>query len=274
LGPTFLLLWALFALVMIAALLRGLRQHALDVPSAVVVLALAAAAFRVNRLLAFFTIAIVMLLGRHLGSRMAGPLARPEATPAPPRLARAAAVAVALALVVGAAAASAHNLSCIHMDEELFPEADVARVVERNQLRGRMLVWFDWGEYAIWHFAPGLSVSMDGRRETVYSDEAIQEQLGFYFSPDARQAVVDHLRPDYIWMPTRLRVADTFLTDRASGADRASRGNGIGVWHPVYSGTRSTLLARAGVPHAAVAASPAVTAAGSAPPALRCFPGP
>src|SRR5690606_14688422 len=40
---------------------------------------------------------------------------------------------------------------------------------------GRLVTFFDWGQYALWHFAPRLKVSMDGRRETVYSDARLAE---------------------------------------------------------------------------------------------------
>src|SRR5205823_886354 len=124
-----------------------------------------------------------------------------------------AALAVALALIAGAAVASARNASCVHMDAWMFPEADVASVVQRAGLRGRMLIWFDWGEYAIWHFAPAIAVSIDGRRETVYSDAVVQQQLRFYFVPAERQAIVQRLRPDYVWVPSHLEVAHQLVGD-------------------------------------------------------------
>ena len=132
----------------------------------------------------------------------------------------------------------------------MFPEADVASVVQRAGLRGRMLIWFDWGEYAIWHFAPAIAVSIDGRRETVYSDAVVQQQLRFYFVPAERQAIVQRLRPDYVWVPSHLEVAHQLVGDG---------------WTPVFSGPQSVLLARTAWTREATIA---------VPPAPRCFPGP
>jgi hypothetical protein len=115
-----------------------------------------------------------------------------------------------------------------------------------------MLTWFDWGEYAIWYFAPGITVSMDGRRETVYSDAAINRHLTFYTSPADRQAVLDQLQPDYVWVPSRLEVVSKLVADG---------------WHPLFAGPISTLLSRS--PATAPASRPA-----SRTDAARCFPGP
>ena len=97
-------------------------------------------------------------------------------------------------------------------------------IAERG-LRGRMLTWFSWGEYAIWHWGrEGILVSMDGRRETVYSNAAVADHLRFYFQPDARHAIVEKLRPDYIWLPAHLKVIEGLRNDG---------------WRPIYSGDRS-----------------------------------
>ena len=40
---------------------------------------------------------------------------------------------------------------------------------------GHLVTYFNWGQYALWHLGPALKVSMDGRRETVYSDRRLAE---------------------------------------------------------------------------------------------------
>lgn len=42
-----------------------------------------------------------------------------------------------------------------------------------------LAVHFTWGEYVIWHLGPGVQVSMDGRRETVYPDSVYHAYLAF-----------------------------------------------------------------------------------------------
>jgi hypothetical protein len=59
---------------------------------------------------------------------------------------------------------------------------------------------FNWGEYAIWHFGPRLRVSIDGRRETVYSDRVVEIQsAAAHGLPDGLD-YLQHTRPDYVWL--------------------------------------------------------------------------
>ena len=45
--------------------------------------------------------------------------------------------------------------------------------------RANVAVHFNWGEYVLWHAGPRVKVSMDGRRETVYSDAAYHDNSLF-----------------------------------------------------------------------------------------------
>ncbi len=38
-----------------------------------------------------------------------------------------------------------------------------------------------WSEYVIWHLNPGIKVSIDGRRETVYPDTIYDKYKDFHF---------------------------------------------------------------------------------------------
>src|SRR4029453_9537739 len=67
-------------------------------------------------------------------------------------------------------------------------------------LSGRLLTTFDWGQYAIWHFGPALRVSIDGRRETVYSATVVQGHLAFERGERDGQTMVAALSPDYAWL--------------------------------------------------------------------------
>lgn len=129
-----------------------------------------------------------------------------------------------------------------------MPDGDVAGFVRLNGLQGRLLTYFDYGEYAIWHF-PKLKVSYDGRRETVYSPEVQRAHGRFYFDKDH----ADYARAidaDYIWIPRALPVGEALLRDG---------------WIPIFHGRSSVLLAR-------TAASSYVQPPFSS--AERCFPGP
>lgn len=258
-------LWLLVA----ATALVSVRSRSSFQRLAIVVL-LGVASFRVNRLTAFFALATVMLLGAGAAEWLSR-VRRNRESPVPTRLATAVAAVVAMVMIAGAATVSARNVSCIAMEEPLFPEAEVASVIAANGLHGRLLNWFDYGHYAIWHFAPAIKVSIDGRRETVYSRDTIQRHLSFYFSPNDRQATIDALAPDYIWIPSNLAVTERLIADG---------------WKPLFQGPQSTLLSSPGNPErlpnlanlANLGNSANLTNAANlgnhTNPANRCFPGP
>lgn len=260
LGGAYLGVWLIVAGVAIVAVHRSLGLGAADPRSMAVVLMLGVASFRVNRLLAFFALAVTMLLAQELVQALSDTedsapalAARGESPPAfgaPSAAAAIGAAVIGSLVLIGALAFSYDNASCVRMESRLFPEPEASLVIANRAVRGRMLTWFDWGEYAIWHFSPAVSVSLDGRRETVYSDDTVNKQFRFYFHPNERQAILDEIKPDYIWLPAHLEVRSALESDG---------------WTPLFSGDRSVLLGRHpsdGEPIAQV------------PTGRRCFPGP
>jgi hypothetical protein len=250
LGAMYGVLWALVAVFAVVVIVSTLARRKTDLQSTAIVLMLAVTSFRVNRLLAFFALSVVMLFGAEIAAlfRRDTPAERRRVAT---RWASATVLAVALVLVAGGVTASARYVSCIRMEDSMFPEPEALAIAANGRIHGRMLTYFDYGEYAIWYLSPNVLVSMDGRRETVYSDEAIQRQLRFYFRPGDRKEIVNALQPDYIWMPSSLGVTK----------DLASDG-----WKPMFAGPRTVILGRGGVvsahPYQADAVAP------------RCFPGP
>jgi hypothetical protein len=170
--------------------------------------------------------------------------------PARPRHCWARPLAAGAAWTVLAALAIALTGRDIHMDGPWFPEPEAAVFVKSHGLSGRMLTWFDYGEYAIWHFAPALRVSMDGRRETVYSERLRAIHQAAYAGGPKGVAAVRDMAPDYVWLPSTSPAVRSLATDG---------------WHTIFKGTRSTILARAPI------APVLVATARTAP---RAFPGP
>jgi hypothetical protein len=265
LGMGYVALWAVLALAAAIGAIHAWRSRAWELRRLGVVLILGLASFQVSRLQAFFAIAVVLLLGRDIAAALimrrgaASPVAR-----APKRLATASAIVIAAALIVGGAVASASNLTCIRMGSDQA-EPEVVAMAKQGQLQGRLVVWFDWGEYAIWHFAPALSVSIDGRRETVYTDQVMQKHLNFYYVPASREAFLAETRPDHIWLLADLPIVSTLMREG---------------WQPLYRGPRSVWLSRAGastVDRRAGASALEPTSAPGPPSGeigRRCFPGP
>ena len=66
--------------------------------------------------------------------------------------------------------------ACLTWGGPRAPDTEVAGAL--SGLSGKLMLPMGWGQYAIWHFSPGLKVSFDGRRETVYSQARIAELHG------------------------------------------------------------------------------------------------
>ena len=154
------------------------------------------------------------------------------------------------AVVVPIARFVAPYATCLPITGSWAPDLEASRFIAENGLKGRMLTWFDWGEYVIWQFGPALKVSMDGRRETVYSDATIRAHQEFYRGGPATVLYSQQLNPDFIWLPASLPVA----------AEIQSAG-----WSPLFNGTTSKIWARSSIRSSVPAA---------ALPQPRCFPGP
>ena len=139
-------------------------------PACAVLAMLAYASARVMRIESLFVTASVVLLAPAIRARWpAGQRAMP----------RAAAMAAGAALVIAPigvfAATRFHSVRCIEISRGVsLPDVVAMRVLERAT-SGRAVTFFDWGQYAIWHLGPRVKVSIDGRRETVYSDLRLAE---------------------------------------------------------------------------------------------------
>jgi hypothetical protein len=100
------------------------------------------------------------------------------------------------------------TFTCVPIGDQ--DPAGVARL-HATHGTGRLAVWFDWGQYAIWHLSPRLKVSWDGRRETLYS-EAAQETQGAVAAGLARgDEWLAAERPDYVWLPAKFTKRRSWL---------------------------------------------------------------
>jgi hypothetical protein len=216
------LFWLLPASLAVFAAVRSKLR--LDPGYAAVVVFLAVTSLLVSRLDAFFTLAVVFLMAEPLASnwrvRTADSTGQSRI-----RLLKPALAIVALATIPFLAFRAAR----LRIGHPPMPEREAAEFVSRVDLHGRMLIWFDWGEYVIWHFSPQLRVSIDGRRETVYSDRLIASHMAFYLGePDALDLPA-RIAADYIWVPKWIPVVAKLRT----------RG-----WTPLFEGPQSIILSR------------------------------
>lgn len=232
-------------------------------PGALAVLALLAlASLRVLRIEAFFVLSAVMIAGPALARvcaqrTSAGTVPAPVDRLAPPRaLAVLAAAIVALVLADGTMRPSG-RFGCIDASDPRLADRDAGAFLRKTaHVRSRMLTWFDWGEYAIWHFAPRVQVSIDGRRETVYSDAVLRAHFDFYLGRD-NLALLDRLRPDLVWL----------RRDLPAVASLDSRG-----WRRVFDGPRSVVFQAPGAAASETSRTDAPSN-GALPQNRACFPG-
>ena len=201
-----------------------------------------------NRLDTFFAMSVIGLMAAPLASLFT----RRASSPPLPLAWKAGGLAVAV-LLLASLPATRKTFTCIGI-HATWPEPDAVDFMRERQMSGRIVTYFDWGEYAIWNMPADLKVSMDGRRETVYSDRTIGGHLQLYRGTERGIAYLDGLHADYVWLPRQLPVVKTLQ----------QRG-----WRAIFDGHISVLLA----------ASNSVDSATSVPvtaraPAPRCFPGP
>jgi hypothetical protein len=112
-----------------------------------------------------------------------------------------------------------------------FPARAVAFLKENN-IRGNIALPFDWGEYVLWHLGPGVKVSIDGRRETVYSDQAYRQSRDFERGTGDWSVLVDDANTDLILLPI--------------GSTTARLLAGRPGWVPLYGDSFCILFAREG----------------------------
>jgi hypothetical protein len=128
---------------------------------------------------------------------------------------------------------SPQRFECIRVNSAAFPfPVRAVELLKRSGVRGNMAVPFAWGEYVIWHLAPGVKVSIDGRRETVYSDEIYQRTLDFERGTGVWTALLLHAPTDFVLAYNASPTAN--LMSRTQG------------WRPLYQDTFCVLFLRDG----------------------------
>ncbi len=172
----------------------------------VVIGMLAFATYRVSRIDAFLQIAIGFMLAPAIVECLGLLERRLRAftrfdTPSPVHGFAVVAIAIATTAV------AMPRLNRIYIEGPWTPDPEAVRFLRTDAPHSHLLTWFDWGEYAIWHLSPaGIQVSMDGRRETVYSDRVLDGHWSFYKNEPDAGAYPDSIGADRIWLPKRLPV--------------------------------------------------------------------
>lgn len=252
LPPSIVAIEILVPALAVAAMWRTRRTPAF---SWIAVLAmLAVGTLRVSRIDAFLHVAVAMICAPAIVELLNATDVRLHRSPGLTRASYPNAIAAA-ALVAVALGFSAMRLNQITVEGDWMPDGEALHFIDEHLSQTRLVTWFDWGEYAIWHLAPrGIQVSMDGRRETVYSDRVLREHFAFYTnaSPDSWR-YPDLVGADRVWLPKKLAIVAAL---RAHG------------WRPIFESPTSIVLARD------AGANLLAQVVTTTPPARAEFPGP
>ena len=236
--PIMFLPWIATVAIALLALARARREH---LAYCAVCLFLGVASFQVIRLVPFFSLSVLLLLGPLLAGRAARVRTRLDA--------QGWAGALIIWMICVASSTIGHaRVGCLQTRGSFFIDEQAASFLRENEATGRLVVWFDWGEYVSWHFGPALKVSMDGRRETVYSAALLRAHNEFYRNESGAREFLERLSPDFVWLPKSLRVSPMIA--------------GWG-WTPIFETATSTVWARG---------NRRTTWRTPAPPTSACFP--
>jgi hypothetical protein len=205
LPPAILVVESILPLVAIAALLSGRAWRHVPPRDIAVLVLLSVATFRVGRVDAFLQAAIAILLAAPIITLLNG-------IDLNARLFRRASAPVGgLALIVAAyvAVTGISSVRVIEVGGPWIPDRTAAAFLRENSPGARVLTWFDWGEYALWQLSPsGIRVSMDGRRETVYSARVLRDHERFYQGHADMVDYPERIGADHVWLPSRLPIIE------------------------------------------------------------------
>lgn len=239
LPPAVLVIESLLPLVAIAAIRRDGAWRRVPRRDLAVLLLLSVTTLRIGRVDAFLQAAIAISLATPLIAFLNGidlnacRLFRRASAPVG---------AIALMLAVYAGGTGFSSLRVIEVGGPWVPDRTAAAFLRANSPGARVLTWFDWGEYALWQLSPsGIRVSMDGRRETVYSARVIRDHDRFYQGQAEMVDYPERIGADHVWLPSRLPIIESLKR----------RG-----WMTVLDTGRSVILRRGAGPVAAPAVTP------------------
>jgi hypothetical protein len=244
-----LLVWSV-AVCLAASLLVMHRRTARW--SYVAIIAMTAfASFPVSRVIPFLVLSVALLAGSEVVSAQSS--RRDVAAQPAHKYFTLVTMAASLPILIVGVIETSRSAGCISIDAPKswgVPDAGAARYMIAGGLAGRMVTFFDWGEYAIWHFSPRLRVSIDGRRETVYSRSLREDHLQLYAGTLQGLKFLESLDADYIWLPTSAPVVQVLEQQG---------------WIRLFEGPSSVVFGRV-----ALRTPPSLSPV-SGP---RCFPGP
>ena len=193
--------WLPWGVAVAATIWMWFRHAPNRLSTAGVLLMLAYASARVLRIESLFVAAAALLLAPALEARWpATPSPAARRSDVPPSSVLAVSAGFAVLAFIGSTWIGARALSCVPIVGTWIP--DVAAMTSlRYATAGRLVTPFNWGEYALWHLGPRVRISMDGRRETIYSDAMLTANDAVLAGTARGLEVLSNWNPEYVWLP-------------------------------------------------------------------------
>jgi hypothetical protein len=193
-------------LALVAFTLLGLIYSKRELPFALLAVYLSMAIFPLTavRHLPLFAVPAVLISGEHMQAvwdNWRSRFIEPRPSTLKPRRAF---VFVGTSLIVALfmLGVAAPQLSCIELPPNFYAVRAVD-VIEEAVPGGNLAVYFDWGEYVIWRLGPQIRVSLDGRRETVYSEEIYRQNTLFRTGRGDWDELIDAHETDLVLVPAQ-----------------------------------------------------------------------
>jgi len=120
-----------------------------------------------------------------------------------------------LVLLVGLGGASkltrevvaCQNEGALAVQADLYP-VDAVSFLAREHIEGNLYCGFNWGEFCLWHLAPGSRVFCDGRYETVYPADVSRLALGPLVTENDRRAILEQYPTEILLVPSASPLAE------------------------------------------------------------------
>jgi hypothetical protein len=87
------------------------------------------------------------------------------------------------------------------LETDLALPSGAVGFMQQHDLHGNLLNDYGWGSYLIWHIGPRSRLFIDGRCETVYPDNVINDYIQFYFNFAQAGRVLHGYPHDLILIP-------------------------------------------------------------------------
>lgn len=201
---TFLLLAALF----VAGLpFASWRRHGWEIGLGAVLLVLAV---RQQRHTPLFALAAAPVVAASL-ERAAAVVSRPQSwrlSGTAQALVQAAILVLAGLQIAATAARLGRDRCTVVFDAREYP-AGAVRFLRDAGVSGHLAVPLEWGGYALWHLAPAVRVSLDGRFATVYRPAVVRDNFAFFAGGAGWNRLIDRYPTDMVLAPATdpLRIA-------------------------------------------------------------------